>query len=241
MGNSESRKQVAVVAGVGPGLGGATARRLVAAGYAVAGLARGSSFGPRLERELGKQGQSMRFYPCDLVDSSSVERAFERIESDLGAVDVLVYNAGRFLRKPFLETSTEDMRALWEINCLGGYHCARRAAAGMVERGRGCILFVGATAGVKAAAEFAAFGSAKFALRGLAQSMARELGPRGVHVAHAAIDGVIWTPVTAGWPGIEESACLLPEDVAEVLLALIRQPRSAWTWEIDLRPDVEPF
>jgi NAD(P)-dependent dehydrogenase (short-subunit alcohol dehydrogenase family) len=229
-------EQVAVVAGVGPGLGRALCRRLVAEGYRVAGLARSPDAG--LAPDLAGR---MHLLACDLTRQEPVKRGFERIDAELGPVRVLVYNAGRFGMSPFAETSADDFHALWEVNCYGAFLCAREAVPRMLAAGGGTVVFTGATASVKAGGRFAAFGASKFALRGMAQAMARELGPQGIHVAHVVIDGVMWTPRTRAMMDISEDACLIPEDVADTYLSLIRQPRSAWTCELDLRPDREPF
>ena len=234
------QQPVAVVAGVGPGLGAAVCRKLAAAGYAVAGLARSTEFGGGLSAEINATGGKMTFAACDLTQAVAVEAAFAAIETRLGVPAVLVYNAGAYLTASVAETAPEDFQGLWALNCLGAFLCARQVVPGMLDAG-GAIIFTGATAAVKAAAGFAAFGSSKFALRGLAQSMARELGPRGIHVAHVVIDGIIWTPRTGELHGLSESKCLKPEAIADTYLHLIRQDRSAWAHELDLRPDSESF
>ncbi len=231
---------IAVVAGVGPGLGAALCRKLAAAGYAVAGLARSTEFGDSLAAEVVAGGGRMSFAACDLTRDDGVEEVFSEIEQRWGAPSALVYNAGAFLAGSLADTAPEDFKRLWTLNCYGAYLCARRVAPGMLEHG-GAIVFTGATAAVKAAAGFSAFGSSKFALRGLAQSLARELGPKGVHVAHVVIDGVIWTPRTSGVHGLSESQCLKPENIADTYIHLLQQERSAWTHELDIRPDLESF
>ncbi|NIR58823.1 MAG: SDR family NAD(P)-dependent oxidoreductase [Gammaproteobacteria bacterium] len=233
---------LAVVAGLGPGLGAALCRRFAREGYRVVGLARHTEVGAGLAEALAGDGARMAALACDVTDPDQVRDTFARIEDEHGRPDVLVYNASAFLMKPFIETGAEEFLATWAATCFGGFLCARDAAPAMVRAGRGTIIFTGATASVRPAARFAAFGSAKSGLRGLAQALARELGPWGVHVAHVVIDGVIWTPRTRELiPGLEERACLQPEAVAEAYLQLIRQDRSAWTHELDLRPDREPF
>lgn len=237
---SEDRP-LAVVAGVGPGLGGALCRRLSSAGYAVAGLARTSGYPDKLAAQIEADGGVARMVTCELTDRGAVEQALGALEGPLGAPAVLVYNAGAFLMSPFAQTKPEEFDRLWEINCRGAFLCARQVVPRMLERGSGTIIFTGASASVKPGAQFAGFGSSKFALRGMAQAMARELGPQGIHVAHVVIDGVIWTPRSQGRPGVSEINTLQPEAIAETYLSIIRQPRSAWTLELDLRPDVEPF
>lgn len=237
---SEDRP-LAIVAGVGPGLGGALCRRLSAAGYAVAGLARTSAYTDTLAEQIHAEGGVAHMVTCELTDRGSVEQALGALEGPLGAPAVLVYNAGGFLMSPFDEIRPEEFDRLWEINCRGAFLCARQVVPRMLEQGGGTIIFTGASASVKPSARFAAFGSSKFALRGLALAMARELGPRGIHVAHVVIDGVIWTPRSQVWEGVTEDNTLQPDAIAETYLSVIRQPRSAWTLELDLRPDVEPF
>ncbi len=232
---------VAVVVGVGPGLGGALCRKLAAAGFMVAGIARSTEFGRQLAREMTEAGGQMVFFACDATEPGSVETTFSRIEEELGPVHTLVYNAGSFLTKPTAKTLPMDFQGLWSRNCFGAFLCARQVIPAMLAGYGGNILLTGATASIKAAGNFAAFGSSKFALRGLAQSMARELGPKGIHVAHVVIDGLIWTPRTREMPNVTKSKCLLPEAVAETYLHLIGQERSAWTHELDIRPDMESF
>jgi NAD(P)-dependent dehydrogenase (short-subunit alcohol dehydrogenase family) len=232
---------VTIVAGVGPGLGASLCRRMTGEGYVVAGLARTAEYGNGLAGEIKQVGQRMSFYACDVADSKSVDETVSRIEEDLGKPEILIYNAGAFMMKETADTTPEEMRRLWEINCYGAFLCARRVISSMLESHRGTILFTGATASIKAAGNFAAFGSSKFALRGLAQSMARELGPQGIHVAHIIIDGIIATPRTRKLPGVTPEQCLNPNELAETYLHLIQQDRSAWTFELDLRPDVESF
>jgi NAD(P)-dependent dehydrogenase (short-subunit alcohol dehydrogenase family) len=231
----------AVVAGVGPGLGASLCRTLAGAGYRVAALARTERFALRLAAEVQRSGGEMRSYACDLTQGEAVEQAFRAIRSELGIPAVLVYNAGAFLMQPTAQTTPEVFQDLWTLNCFGAFLCTQQALPGMLERGAGCILFTGATAAVKAGGRFAAFASAKFALRGLAQSLARELGPQGIHVAHVIIDGIIWTPRTRSMHGVSEEQCLRPDAIAATYLHLIRQHRSAWTQELDIRPDVEVF
>ncbi len=183
----------------------------------------------------------MAFFACDLTSESGVETTLSAVEAQLRPPSVLVYNAGSFLMSPLAETSPEDFQQIWALNCYGGFLCAHWVVPRMLAQGGGTIIFTGATAGVKAAGKFAAFGSAKFALRGLAQSMARELGPRGIHVAHVVVDGIIWTPRSREMHGLDEAQCLNPDAIAETYYSLICQDRSAWTHELDLRPDVEVF
>lgn len=232
---------LAIVAGVGPGLGAALCRRLSAAGYTVAGLARSRDYTDELAVEMEAAGGTARMLACDLTDEHAVRESLDSAIADFGAPAVLIYNAGAIAMRPFAETSVEEFDRLWAVNCRGAFLCARHVVPAMQARGRGTIIFTGASAATKAAANFSAFGAGKFALRGMAQSMARELGPQGIHVAHVVVDGMIWTPKNRARPGVTQDNTLHPEAIAQSYLALIDQDRSAWTQELDLRPDVETF
>jgi NAD(P)-dependent dehydrogenase (short-subunit alcohol dehydrogenase family) len=179
-------------------------------------------------------------FACDAADPEQVERLFEEADKALGEPDVVIYNASRRLRGPIAELEPRAVEQAIAVTAFGGFLCGQQAARRMLERGRGAILFTGATASVKGYALSAPFAMGKFALRGLAQSMARELGPKGIHVAHFVIDGAIRNP------GREEpldppDSMLDPDAIAEAYLAILMQPRSAWTWEVELRPWVEKF
>ena len=227
------------MAGLGAGLSGALCRRLSRTGYRVAGLARSRGVGERLLDELGGE----RFLPlaCDLTDVDQVDAALSETERCLGPVSVYIHNASRLHMGPFLETESSVFDDLWRTTLMGAVYGTQRLLPGMLQRGGGAVLFIGATASVKAGANFSAFGVAKFALRGLAQSLARELGPRGIHVAHLIIDGVIWSERARDQFGMTQEQCLKPEAVADTCLHLIEQDRSAWTLELDIRPGVEAF
>jgi NADP-dependent 3-hydroxy acid dehydrogenase YdfG len=229
----------AIVAGVGSGLGKALCSRLAEAGYRVGGLARGTAASRDLAAELGPD----RFLAmsCDVTDAEQVDAAIGKVEAQWGPPSVYVHNAAPFYMGTFAETDSTTFESLWRTMCLGAVHGAQRVLPGMLELNRGVLLFVGATASVKAAANFSAFGSAKFALRGLAQALARELGPQGIHVAHLVIDGVIWGERARDGFGMKQGQCLDPDALARTCVHLIGQDRSAWTQELDIRPDVESF
>lgn len=231
--------RTAVVAGLGSGLSAALCRHLTRAGYRVAGLARSPDAGEALLDELG--GELFLPLVCDLTDAGQVDVALTETEDRLGPVSVYVHNASRLSMGPFLETEPAAFEDLWQTTLMGAVHGTQRVLPGMLQRSGGAILFIGATASVKAGANFSAFGAAKFALRGLAQSLSRELGPQGVHVAHLIIDGVIWSERARDQWGMKPQQCLKPEAIAETCLHLIEQDRSAWTFELDIRPDVEAF
>lgn len=230
---NEAARKTAVVAGVGDGLGMALCKRLLAAGYAVGGLSRTAAPHPEL-------GENYLPVACDLTDASDVDHAISTVEERLGMASVYIHNAAWLLRKDFLQTTLREFTDLWSLVCLGAVHGAQRVLPNMLAAQGGAILMTGATASIKAGAGSAAFSSAKFALRGLAQSLARAYASQGIHVAHVIVDGAIWGRQAKGF-GRAEHDCLSPDDIAETFLHLIGQPRSAWTFELDLRPDIEPF
>ncbi|MHB8383894.1 MAG: SDR family NAD(P)-dependent oxidoreductase [Candidatus Binataceae bacterium] len=234
-----SKRAVAVITGVGPGLGAALARRF-AQGYAVAINARSADFLRTLGAGIRASGATVLEAPADIGDRAQVEAAFTLIREQLGAPDVLVYNAGSGRWGNLLEISPEDFEAAWRVNAFGAFLAAREVVPAMLARGRGVILFTGATAGVKAGAKSAAFGPAKFAMRGLAQSIARDLGPKGIHVAWINVDGVIDIPGRA-IPGFKPEDLLDPAAIAETYWHLAHQHPSAWTTELEVRPFKEKF
>ncbi len=231
---------LAIVAGAGPGLGFSLSKALLAAGYTVGALARS----PEVLEEHARTLASDRFLPqvCDLAEPAAMEAAIGALEERAGPTQVYIHNAAGFYMAPFLDTPPEAFESSWRDTFLGAVQGTQRVLPGMLTAGNGTVLFIGATASVKAAARFSAFAAAKFALRGLAQSLAREFGPRGIHVAHLIIDGVMWSPRLArGNFNVRQEACLDSNAVAHTCLQLIAQDRSAWTHELDIRPDVEQF
>ena len=233
-----------VVLGVGPGTGAAVARRFAKAGLGIAVAARRSESLDPVARELAVTGHRVLPIVTDAVDERSVVDLIERTERELGPIEVAVYNASGRVIKSVLDLTVQDMTEAWQRSCLGGFLFGREAAKRMVTRGSGTILFTGATSGMRGGANFAAFAVGKFGLRALAQSMARELGPRGIHVAYINIDG----PINTGAPNTVAMAkerppggLLEPDAIAEAYFQLHRQHRSTWTQELDLRPWVEKF
>ncbi len=225
---AQSSKPVALIVGVGPGLGAALARRFASEGMALAIAARQGDRLAALAKETGG-----RAYGCDATIETAVDDLFDAVERDLGTPQLVVFNAGGYVRKPIAELSVGDVENTWRNNCLGGFLVGRAAARVMLPAGAGTIIFTGATAAMRGGVNFAAFAMGKFGLRALAQSMARELGPKGIHVAHTIIDG-----------GIGDSADasrLAPKDIADAYWHLHRQAKSAWTQELDLRPWAEKF
>jgi NAD(P)-dependent dehydrogenase (short-subunit alcohol dehydrogenase family) len=179
-------------------------------------------------------------FACDAVDPDQVARLFDDVEDRLGMPDVVVYNASGRLRGSLIELVPAEVEHALRVSAFGGFLVAQQAVRRMLPKGSGAILFTGASASVKGYAQSAPFAMGKFALRGLAQSMARELAPQGIHVAHFVIDGGIRNPGRTEAPDKPDSM-LNPDAIAETYLHVLRQPRSAWTWEIELRPWVERF
>ena len=230
-------QDVALIVGVGPGLGAALARRFAEGGFAVAVAARDAGRLRALAQEIGG-----RAYACDAADAASVERLFEEVERDLGTPHVAIYNAGAYAPGAVIEIEAAEFERCWRILCLGGFLVGQGAARGMAKAGRGTILFTGATASLRGGANFANLAVGKFGLRAVAQSMARELGPKGIHVAHVIIDGQIRSERYAHLEKQRPPDGLLdPAAIAETFWHLHTQPRSAWTLELDLRPWVEKF
>lgn len=224
---------VCVVTGVGPGNGAAFSRRFAGEGYRVAMLARSADALKKLEQEI----DGARAFACDVTDAGAVGETFARLRADLGPVRVLVHNAGSGVFGGFLEADAAQLEQAWRVNTLGLFLCGQEAAADMLEAGRGAIIVSGATAALRGGAGFASFASAKAAQRSLAQSMARQLGPRGIHVAYVVIDGVIDVPRTRQIFGDRpDDFFLKPDAIADTVFHLARQDPSAWSFEVDVRP-----
>jgi NAD(P)-dependent dehydrogenase (short-subunit alcohol dehydrogenase family) len=225
-----------LVAGVGPGLGIALATRFARDGYRVAMLARSRD---RLAALAAQAPERLVATPCDVTDPAAVSAAFAETERRLGPLVCAVFNAGAYRPGSILDIAAEDFEHCWRVGAFAGFLVGQEAARRMVARGSGTILFTGATASLRGGANFANLAAPKFALRALAQSMARELGPRGIHVAHVIVDGHIGATAT-GNESVPDSQ-LAPDAIAEAYLNLHRQHRAAWSQEIDLRPWVERF
>jgi len=230
----------AIVVGVGGGLGWHLVKRFAASGMAVAMAARNED---KLNRLLSADPQEkVRPYACDVADRSSVERLFEAVARDLGSPDLVVFNAGAFTPGSILEIDPVEFERCWRVGCFGGFLVGRLAARAMVQKGAGTILFTGATASLRGSARFANLAVPKFGIRALAQSMARELGPEGIHVGHVIIDGQIQSERYRELAAeLGPDAMLSPDAIAEAFYQLHIQQRSAWTFELDLRPWVERF
>jgi NAD(P)-dependent dehydrogenase (short-subunit alcohol dehydrogenase family) len=234
-------KQVAVVLGVGPGLGAALARRF-AQGYAVAINARSAEYLRSLAGEIRTAGGQVLEVPADIGDRAQVEAMFKSIRERLGPPEVLLYNAGSGTWGTVTEITPEQYEQTWRVNAYGAFLSAKEVAPDMIAHGHGVMLFTGATAGMKAGPKSVAFGPAKFALRGLAQSLARDLGPKGIHVAWINVDGVIAIPGRRErLAQFKEEDLLKPDAIAETYWHLAHQDRSAWTMELEVRPFKEKF
>ncbi len=239
-----SEKGSAVVIGAGDALGGAIARRFARGGLIAVPSRRKILPLGELVAEIEASGGAAEGVPCDARDEDDVVALFDRVEREIAPVEVCVFNTGAQFRSPVAGTTARIYRQVWESAAFAGFLVGREAARRMLPRGRGTILFTGATASVRGGAQFAAFAGAKHALRALAQSMARELGPEGIHVGHVVIDGMIDSrAVREKFP---EATAALPEDgmmdpahIAESYWMLHAQPRDAWTFELDLRPYAE--
>ena len=235
-------ERVAAVLGVGPGLGAAISRRFAREGFGVALLARSEESTNPAREEIERSGGEALAVEADATDAASVARAFEQVRTSLGDPEVFVYNAGAFRMGGILDVSPEDFDACLKANCAGAFYAAQQVLPAMLQQGRGTVILTGATASLRGSAKFSALATGKFALRALAQSMAREFGPQGIHVAHTIIDGQIDTPRVRGMsPDREESTMLSPDAIAEAYWQLHRQDPTAWTLELDLRPAVESF
>lgn len=231
--------KTAIVAGVSTGgLGESLCIQLADAGYQVAGIARSDKH-HALINSLGED--RYMGISCDLTNAADVNEAVSQVEEYYGPASVYIHNAARLHMQPFLETDAGEFESLWRTMCLGAVNGIQRVLPAMLERKLGSLVLIGATASVKAGANFSAFSSAKFALRGLAQSMARELGPKGIHVIHPVIDGVMWGDRARDTFKMTEEQCLKPESVAQTCLQLIEQEPSSWTHELDIRPYQESF
>jgi len=224
----------ALIVGAGAGLSASLARLFAKHGLAIALAARDTA---KLERLCAETGAVA--HACDATKSEEVARLF-RILDGTGAPDVVVYNASGRVRGPLVSLDAQDVERSIRVSAFGGFLVAREAVRRMVPNGKGAILFTGASASVKGYPESAPFAMGKFALRGLAQSMARELAPKGIHVAHIVIDGGIRSAARPDPPDRPDSL-LDPDAIAQSYLHVLGQPRSAWTWEIELRPWVERF
>jgi NAD(P)-dependent dehydrogenase (short-subunit alcohol dehydrogenase family) len=230
--------KTALIVGAGSGISASFARLLHREGYRVVLAA-------RMIDDLHDvcSETSAVAIACDAVKREEVARLFDEVDSRFGRLDVALYNASYRLRGPIAELDPSEVEKSLMVSAFGGFLVGQAAARRMLHQGSGTILFTGASASVKGYAQSAPFAMGKFAMRGLAQSMARELHPKGIHVGHFIIDGGVRDPARgrAEKPGEPQDSMLEPDAIAATYLAVVNQPRSAWTWEIELRPWVEKF
>jgi NAD(P)-dependent dehydrogenase (short-subunit alcohol dehydrogenase family) len=240
----KSTQKAALIIGAGDATGGAIARRFAHGGLIACATRRSADkLAPLIEEIRGSGGEAHGF-ASDARKEEDVIKLVDDIERELAPIDVMVFNIGANVPCSILEETSRKYFKIWEMACLGGFLAGREVAKRMVPRGRGTIIFTGATASLRGSAGFAAFAGAKHALRALAQSMARELGPRNIHVAHVVVDGAIDTEfIRSNFPDRyalkAQDGILDPDHIADNYWHLYQQPRDAWTHELDLRPWME--
>ena len=242
-------REVALLVGAGDAIGAAVARRFAKGGYIVCIARRDGGKSRALAEGLAADGQEVRTFSVDARKEEEVQQLFATVERDVGPIAVCLFNAGSNVSKPVTETKGDLFFKAWQLACYAGFLVGREAARHMLERGEGTILFTGATASVRGSSGFAAFASAKFGLRAVAQSMARELGPKNIHVVHLLIDAGVDSPAIHARMkarGVDPEA--IPQDsltktasIAEAYWFAHRQSRDGWTHELDLRPSVEKW
>lgn len=238
-------KPIALIIGAGDHLGSAIARRFAKEGFHIVATRRRGDL-DTLVKDVQALGADATALHSDARDEQQVIELIEKIESELGPIQVTVFNVGGNVRFGITETSTQVYRKIWEMCALAGFLVGREVAKKMLPRQQGTILFTGASASLRGNSGFAAFSGGKHALRALAQSMSRELGPQGIHVAHIIVDGLIENEATKKFlPDLyvskEADGIIQPDDLAEVYWQLHKQPKSAWTFEQDVRPYIEPW
>ena len=242
---TEGRKSgVALLVGAGDAIGAAVARRFAAGGYSVCVARRSAEKSQSLVQEIVSSGGVAHAVSADVRNEEAVQALFGHVEAELGSVEVCLFNAGANVKSPLIDTSARLFFKAWELACYAGFLTGREAARYMVPRGRGTILFTGATASVRGGSGFAAFAAAKFGLRAVAQAMARELAPKNIHVAHLIVDGAIDSEAihtrlsapTGVMPDLAPDSLIQTRSVAEAYWALHNQSRDGWTHELDLRP-----
>ena len=230
--------RVALVAGVGRGTGGAVARRFAAGGYRVALVARSE---PRLKEFEAELPGSLAL-PCDITDPAALDAMLARCRAELGEPDVVIHNAARGSWGSFLDIDPADVEQNFRVNTMSLLHLARAVAPAMIDRGAGAIIVTGNTSAWRGKPDFSGFAPTKAAQHILAEAMARELGPKGIHVAYVVIDAIIdlrWT--RRRHPDLPDERYAKPDDIAETVYQIAHQPRSAWSFNVELRPFTEPW
>ena len=241
-------KYSAIIIGAGDATGSAIAKKFASHGYKICPVRRPGSIDKvnALAKEINESGGWAKGYGVDARDEDAVIKFFKDVEENIAPIDVVIFNPGANVFSPIEETTSRVFRKVWEMAAFGGFLSGREAAKYMKKRNSGSIFFTGATASLRGSSGFSAFASAKFALRALSQSMARELGPEGIHVSHFIIDGAIDTVfIKENFPDRyalkEKDGILSPEKIADSYWFVHSQHRSAWTHELDLRPYMETF
>jgi NAD(P)-dependent dehydrogenase (short-subunit alcohol dehydrogenase family) len=232
--------KIALIVGAGPGLGTALARKFAAEGYDLALAARNLDRVAALAGELSKGGITAKAFKADVTSEDSMTALFADVEKSVGAISVVVHNVNGRVVKDLLDLSVADMESQWRTICLGGFLTGREAARHMLPRGTGTIVYIGGRGGRRGIAKFTAFGSAKAGVRSVAECLARELAPSGIHVAHIAVEATIGGP-RANADAVAKEAVVDPAALAEVVYQTHVQPRNCWTFEVDLRSWSEPF
>lgn len=233
----DDNRPLVIIAGFGDLFGVALARKYSDQGYRVVGISRSKSE----QALLALQDFNFVHSVADLTNFEDAENTFNALFRDFGCPAVVVHNIAKLVISPVNQIQQQEFTATWEAVCMTAFVCAQACLPVMALQRGGCFIITGATASIRGSAKFAAFASAKFALRGLAQSLAREYGPQGVHIIHTIIDGLIWGEKTQTRFDPSPDVCLMPEDLAEQYFLLSSQPRSTWTHEVDLRPSTEQF
>ena len=237
-------KKTVLVMGAGDAIGSAILRKFSKTGMTVCGARRNKDKLEKIIYQLSSEGHEAYAFKCDARNEQEVIELFAKIEREIGPLNTVIFNVGANVPMSILQTDSRKFFKIWEMACFAGFLCAREAAKYMLPRGEGTIIFSGATASIRGASGFAAFASAKHGLRALAQSMARELGPKNIHVAHVVIDAAVDTEwIRENIPHYKElkqrNGIVDPDDLANCYLMLQKQHRSAWTHELDLRPGIE--
>ncbi len=236
------KTKLAVIMRVGPGLGAACAKKFAAEGFTVAMLARKITKLKKIEKEIKNEGGEALSYTVDVANEKEIKAVFRKLGSIARGIELFVYNAGQFRMGGVMELSASEFVGAWNTNCLGAFLGAKEVLPVMSRQRKGTIIFTGATASLRGSAKFSALAVGKFALRALAQSLAREFGPKGIHVAHVVVDGIIATPAYLDkYPKTKRNTLISPESIAELYWDIYKQDRSAWTLETDLRPYGEKF
>ena len=234
--------QTVVITGVGEGLGASLARKFAREGYQVGMFARSADYLGQLQKEITKGGGQALGVPTNITDAEQVGQGFNRVRESFGPVDILINHAGNATWAGLLDLKVEEFEQAWRVGPYGSFLCTREAVPDMLKKGSGTILFSGATSSIRGRGGALAFSSAKFGVRGLAESLARELWPKNIHVAHVIIDGGIGSSQIAKDSSFNpDEAWLNPDSMADTYWMLVNQEHNAWTLEVDLRPFNEDF